>query len=108
MIRHTSKGQLYYDIDYEVVENDRAVPPGPTETTNDAVFYPLDDMEFRYGRGTRLYFSFVKAITLWNAVLATIGVVGWAVAVSNEMSEVGAIFHQGQDLENMCGTRQNN
>lgn len=71
MIRHTEKGQLYLDR------------PASEQRHLDRVFEPLEQVEKKYGVGTRLYFTFLKWITLCNAALAIPGIVSWALFLSD-------------------------
>lgn len=75
VIKFTRSGQPYLD------------PPPPTATNralNDNwIFVSLDDIEAKYGAGTRLYFSFMKFTLATNILAAIVGITSWALFLND-------------------------
>lgn len=76
-LRYTSKGEQYVELS----------PRDPHATTPEErrrlpILCPQEELDERFGPGTRLYFSYLKFNLCANVVLALTGIVSWAFYLS--------------------------
>lgn len=70
MIKYTAKGQPYVERE------------GVRDFGHLSIKCDLDQIERCYGVGIRLYFIFLKFVIGWNALIAVVGIISWAIATS--------------------------
>jgi len=78
-IKFTRTGLAYLEDDDEAA-NEHKLERLPFST-------PLDEIEHRYGIGTRLYFDFLKYIIFCNVVLFAVGFLNWVVFMASDDAE---------------------
>ena len=89
-MQYTEQGEPYLPPHLRPVIADRAPPEPQTALARrvqslrvKAGNPSLDEIERTHGPGTRLYFSFLKCVACFNAVLALCGVVSWAMFLND-------------------------